>query len=625
MNLLICDDEPAVVEQVSALLRDHCKKSGISAHFYPFSDPGAIKDLSSYDIAFLDIDMGDSSGIDLARTLRRENPGIVIVFLTNFIQYAPEGFEVQAFRYLLKRDMNEKLIPYFEAASKEVVQRKRILTISVHSEPIDIPVSHILYLEANLRVIIVHLIHDERTEYHFYGNLSDLSKKLEDLGFLRVQRSFLGDFLSFLYTVVDSLSLILFLDAFAERRWSDRKFTIGVGCFVALNFWILKVPLIFFHRNQAIKIGMILLSYTFSARVLYTKISSKLLLLLVGVEYLITYSLSFGLGMLGAFVCGMDGESFRSSFPLMIVYGIINYSTELFLAYLFRKLMKQKNLPRARNRLNESQLGFYFLFPCTSFFMLGILLYITTGKPVGEGVIAFTCGLILAANAALLYLLDRMERAIETKENLLALGQQLQLQAKNMEAASRLYAEQRHKVHDFRAHLNTVQSLLLNQEYEAAEQYLRSVTTMQTDRLFLVNSHHAILDALFNTKATEAIKKGISIDFEVNDLSALPLDVSDMVVLFANLLDNATEACEKLESEKTIHVSAVLRQSFFFSVRNTSAPVKIHDGNIRTTKSNPALHGFGLSNIKLILNKYAADFIMDYADGWFQFTGEIEL
>ena len=105
-----------------------------------------------------------------------------------------------------------------------------------------------------------------------------------------------------------------------------------------------------------------------------------------------------------------------------------------------------------------------------------------------------------------------MERAIETKENLLALGQQIQLQAKNMEAASRLYAEQRHKVHDFRAHLNTVQSLLLNQEYEAAEQYLRSVTTMQTDRLFLVNSHHAILDALFNTKATEAIKKGISID-----------------------------------------------------------------------------------------------------------------
>lgn len=161
------------------------KKAASLRTFILSAVPARSKDLSSYDLAFLDIDMGDSSGIDLARTLRRENPGVVIIFLTNFIQYAPEGFEVQAFRYLLKRDMNEKLIPYFEAASKEVVQRKGILTISVHSEPIDIPVNHILYLEANLRVIIVHLIHDERTEYHFYGNLSDLSKKLEDLGFLR--------------------------------------------------------------------------------------------------------------------------------------------------------------------------------------------------------------------------------------------------------------------------------------------------------------------------------------------------------------------------------------------------------------------------------------------------------
>ena len=191
MNVLICDDEPAVASSVSALLQEHCIKSGIPAHFYPFSDPCAIKDLCSYDLAFLDIDMGSSSGIDLAQSLRKGNPGIVIVFLTNFIQYAPESFEVQAFRYLLKSDMPQNLLPYFEDAVREVIRKKRIITISVNSELIDIPVSHILYLETSLRIIILHLIHDERTEYHFYGSLSDLAKKLEGLGFLRVQRSFL--------------------------------------------------------------------------------------------------------------------------------------------------------------------------------------------------------------------------------------------------------------------------------------------------------------------------------------------------------------------------------------------------------------------------------------------------
>ena len=188
----------------------------------------------------------------------------------------------------------------------------------------------------------------------------------------------------------------------------------------------------------------------------------------------------------------------------------------------------------------------------------------------------------------------------------------------------KLDAMRRTKVHDFRAHLNILQGLLQNQEYDAAEQYLNSVTKEQTDRLFLVNSHHSILDALFNTKATEAIRKGIDIDFELNDLSTLPFDVSDMVVLFSNLLDNAIEACEKVDGNRVIRVSVVLKRSLLFSIRNTTLPVKIKNDTIQTTKPNASLHGFGLSNIKLILNKYHADFVMDYTDGWFQFTGEIE-
>lgn len=95
----------------------------------------------------------------------------------------------------------------------------------------------------------------------------------------------MGDLLSFLYTVVDTLSLIFFLDAFAQRRWDNWKFTLGIGCLVALNFWILQVPLVFFGRDPAVKIGMILLSYTLSARALYREISSGMLLLLVCIEY----------------------------------------------------------------------------------------------------------------------------------------------------------------------------------------------------------------------------------------------------------------------------------------------------------------------------------------------------
>ena len=126
-----------------------------------------------------------------------------------------------------------------------------------------------------------------------------------------------------------------------------------------------------------------------------------------------------------------------------------------------------------------------------------------------------------------------MEYAASEREQLLMLNQQIQLQSKNMTSASELYSAQRKKVHDFRAHLNILNRLMKNQEYSAAEEYLEKITEQQTDRLFLVNTHHPILDALFNTKAAEATQKKISIDFEVNDLSKLPFDASDMVVLLS--------------------------------------------------------------------------------------------
>ena len=194
LNILICDDEKPFLDRLANKITVYLENREIPFQMAAFcSGEELLKHNEDrlFDIAFLDIDMEKLNGINLARKLRQENPGIVIIFLTNFIQYAPEGFEVQAFRYLLKSDMQERLVSYFEDAVREVVREKQIITISVNAELIDIPVSHILYLESNLRVVTMHLINDDREEYRFYGNMTDLSEKLEALGFLRVQKSFL--------------------------------------------------------------------------------------------------------------------------------------------------------------------------------------------------------------------------------------------------------------------------------------------------------------------------------------------------------------------------------------------------------------------------------------------------
>ena len=92
----------------------------------------------------------------------------------------------------------------------------------------------------------------------------------------------------------------------------------------------------------------------------------------------------------------------------------------------------------------------------------------------------------------------------------------------------------------------------------------------------------------------------------------------------SNLLDNAIEACQQYDKgDKAIHVMAVAQQDFFISVRNTSEPVVIISGSIPTTKPEPQMHGFGLANIRLILEKYSGEYTMFYENGWFQFTADI--
>lgn len=117
----------------------------------------------------------------------------VILFVTNFIEYAPSGYEVRAFRYILKRDLNADLKAALPLALKQLNQET--LPIQVNGEIIKIPLEDILYLEVqqhNVTVVTrtVRPDHKQR-EYDFYGSLSELEERLEPLGFLRIHKSYL--------------------------------------------------------------------------------------------------------------------------------------------------------------------------------------------------------------------------------------------------------------------------------------------------------------------------------------------------------------------------------------------------------------------------------------------------
>ena len=191
MKFLICDDDDLMLKKLSLLIKNSPENKCYSNKIIEITNPTDVNITDEYDVAFLDIDMPQMSGIDLARKIHEQWPNTVIIFITNYVQYAPDGYEVGAFRYLMKKQITEKLIDYLDLAIKERTKRLRVITIQINGERINVPVSNILYMESSARIITMHLIENVRPMYQFYGNMSDLAQKFEILGFLRVHKSYL--------------------------------------------------------------------------------------------------------------------------------------------------------------------------------------------------------------------------------------------------------------------------------------------------------------------------------------------------------------------------------------------------------------------------------------------------
>lgn len=127
MRILVCDDDAAfagqLAEKIEAIVKPQMPRSTVDCA----TDAAQLRalPLAKYDLAFLDIDMGPLNGVDLARRLHELRPDMLLIFVTNYVEYSLQGYEVQAFRYLLKAEMPQKLKRYVQQGPYRIPQDPR--------------------------------------------------------------------------------------------------------------------------------------------------------------------------------------------------------------------------------------------------------------------------------------------------------------------------------------------------------------------------------------------------------------------------------------------------------------------------------------------------------------------
>lgn len=192
---MVCDDDSTFAHTLCGQIEAYCQSKKQDCSAIPLAVPDDLlkTDLSGIDALFLDIEMPRLSGLEAARQIRAGYPDLLIIFVTSYLQYAPEGYEVRAFRYLLKKDLDLQLPRCLEDIQASLDSACQILQIHTADREQSIPLPTLVYAEGTAkRHVLLHLSsQDQLSCLEYVGLLSELENHLKDCGFLRVQRSYL--------------------------------------------------------------------------------------------------------------------------------------------------------------------------------------------------------------------------------------------------------------------------------------------------------------------------------------------------------------------------------------------------------------------------------------------------
>ncbi len=200
---------------------------------------------------------------------------------------------------------------------------------------------------------------------------------------------------------------------------------------------------------------------------------------------------------------------------------------------------------------------------------------------------------------------------------------QLAAQAEHYSALSKANFELRRFRHDLTNIKIGVVQLINEGKHTEAISMLDSANTdiySTTNSLLKFDTGNGIVDALLADKQQKAASSNIKIVFE-GAVVTENITATELCVIFGNTIDNAIEACKKIdiEIEKIINIICKCNSGFLFL--NMSNPVRepiiIKNNLPATTKDEKSLHGFGLYSLDKVIKKHHGELNLSCSDSTF--------
>lgn len=274
-------------------------------------------------------------------------------------------------------------------------------------------------------------------------------------------------------------------------------------------------------------------------------------------------------------------------------------------------------ITKTKHSLTVKQWAIFSFFPLSQ---LATVYFVFTSMfsqvPSHKHLVIFAVFLLLciAADVALVRTIADAGRKAELEATNRMLEKQLNMQISHYEALTSQYEANRRIRHDIMHHVNTIQYLLADGKQQEAAEYAGQFLKENRRSSMLGQCENPVVDAFLFGRVDEAKKQGISVKTDIILPAELPISNTDLVIVFGNIMDNAVEACARIENPG-IELDARIEGSYLIiSETNPALPEPENDKKRRIPELE---RGVGTQILESVAKKHDGSCVAESKDGKF--------
>ena len=259
----------------------------------------------------------------------------------------------------------------------------------------------------------------------------------------------------------------------------------------------------------------------------------------------------------------------------------------------------------------------YLCFIITPLISIATLITISfefdTGEPNATVGICFAAVGLMIINIIVYYLLENIIEVTEIREKQVRMEQQFAFQEQKYEQASQSFRSISSVIHDTNKHLVYLNECIDRREFDEAKRYIGTAIEHIDKSYKRINTGFLPIDALVSNSLNIAEANNITFKSDIKiEKERICIERYDLCVALGNLLDNAVEACKKVPNpdDRIISVSIVTGDNSLV-IHIVNSVERMMRDDFKTDKNDKLLHGYGISNVRAISEKYGGVFTIE--------------